>query len=240
MAQVRYTPKFKNPQATNKSVPNFTMTPTDCRQYIDNVKHYWSHRQHNFGHCLINDTNDMVYVNIPKNATNWAKDNLATLGWRHSNFVEYPEVVENKRVMVILRDPIERWVSGIAEFFVRYHPGIRVFDRHLLDVIFSCVTLDDHTEKQGYFLNGLENNQLVFFNCDSNLKRNMGSFLRNQGIDNALDYTRYVYAADEISPQYFYQTEFKKIINANPQYLEQLKKHFDHDIKLYNTVTFYG
>lgn len=212
----------------------------DFRLYISKLDHYWQHRDHNFGHCLINDVNDIAYVNIPKNATNWAKDNLSALGWRHSNFIKYPEIAKDRQFMVILRDPVDRWIAGVAEFFVRYHSGIRNFDGNLLDIIFSCVTLDDHTEKQGLFLNGLENNQLIFFNCDSNLRQNMGLFLHTKGTNNTLDSTRYVYQTDEVAPQYFYKTEFKKIINDNPQYLEQLKKHFEQDINLFNTVNFYG
>lgn len=201
---------------------------------------YWSHKGHVFGHCLVNDTSDYVYVNIPKNATNWTKFHMQNIGFVHGNFKEWPNLVDNKKFIVFLRDPIDRWVSGIAEYFVKYQQHIRTFDNNLLDIIFDRVALDDHTEKQVYFLNGLEDREIIFFRCDNTLSRVFPAFLKDINIDYDFVGGRKIYATNEQSPQHFYKTAFTEILNQNTRYVDMLKRHYADDYNFINSIKFYG
>ena len=86
-----------------------------------------------------------MYVYIPKNASSWTKPNLRDWGWQ---FYNYHTDQLNKTAIVVLRDPVERWLSGIAEYFALYQNTTNdlVDNKSLQQIIFDRITFDDHTE----------------------------------------------------------------------------------------------
>ena len=126
---------------------------------------------HRFGTCLVRHEDKLVYVNIPKNATQWAKSQIG--GQRH-NFIDNP-LPNDYRYLVILRDPRKRLVSGICEWLKRYtniRPGNPILDNP--DVITLLVgqggAHDEHTELQACFIEGVPIERTTFFKCDETLK----------------------------------------------------------------------
>lgn len=55
-----------------------------------------------------------AYVPIPKNASTSIVAALQGQGWRHTDLPD-PNV-EIKQIIVVLRDPMQRWVSGMAQY----------------------------------------------------------------------------------------------------------------------------
>ena len=68
-----------------------------------------------------------VYINIPKNASSWMKENFGgyLYDWRNNRFrADVDSAVTLRRALeavksyvVILRDPISRWITGFAQSF---------------------------------------------------------------------------------------------------------------------------
>jgi len=197
----------------------------------------WSSRGHIQGQCMSHWDSPYMYINVPKNASSWTKPNLMDYGWE---FYNYRTDQLNKHSLIVLRDPVDRWVSGIAEFLTLYHPTFNIDSSELVELIFDRITFDDHTERQVYFLDGIDTDNATFFWCDENYRENFSAFITEHYGPNK--YNRYDYQhVSENSPE---RKRFKQIFNSaleqNSKYLDQLRNHFESDYQLIEKLTFYG
>jgi len=103
---------------------------------------------------------NVFYLNIPKNASTYLSNILFSNGWRHFVFNEYAPVTE---AIVVLRDPVERWVSGFATYVSSwicsngYGSDHFVADYNWLteNLIFDNLVFDDHTTPQWQYISQL-------------------------------------------------------------------------------------
>jgi len=202
---------------------------------------HWEPRGHTFGTCMTKPNANFMYVNIPKNASSWTKPNLIDLGFEFYNY-HFDKL--DKHVMVVLRDPVDRWLSGICEYFTLYHRYINIneFNNAFYELLLDQVTFDDHTEKQVYFIEGIDTKRATFFLCDSTYRTAFTEFLFHQGFP--VDYSRYDYqhTTENRKDNDDARSKFKKIfapILDNPKYVQHIKNHFKLDYELINTVNFY-
>jgi hypothetical protein len=199
---------------------------------------YYQSKGHVFGECMSHPDSNFMYVNIPKNASSWTKPNLLDFNWENYNY--HTDNLYHKTAMIVLRDPVERWASGIAEYLYLYHRSWtkESFTTELLDLIFDKIAFDDHTEKQVYFIEGLDQSRCVFFWFDDKYRQNFSNFLIENGMPN-----RYFnYEKQHVSNNEPVRRNFKKIfIDAlqNSKYLSQVREYFKHDYELINSVQFY-
>jgi hypothetical protein len=196
----------------------------------------WQHKGHCYGECMSAPGTDLMYVYIPKNASSWTKPNLQDWGWE---FYNYHHDGLNKSAIVVLRDPVERWVSGIAECMTLYHPSFEFQDTETIELVFDRITFDDHTERQVKFIDGLDTDNCIFFMCDQNYKKNFSLFIDEQLGPNSY----FNYKEQHVSNKSPQRAKFKKIFSRlleNSKYLEQVKNHFADDYHLINNVKFYG
>jgi hypothetical protein len=197
----------------------------------------WSSKGHVYGECWSHPNTDLMYVHIPKNASSWTKPNLKDFGWEFYNY--HDDDMHDKTAMVVLRDPVERWISGIAEYLALYHPNFILHDLEAMDLIFDRICFDDHTERQVNFVHGLDRDQCVFFLCDKHYRQDFSVFLDEQGMPNR--YHKYEYQhVSEADPM---RKKFKNIFAReiqNPKYLTAVKDYFAADYELINSVKFYG
>lgn len=203
---------------------------------------HWAPRGHTFGTCMSHPDTDLMYVNIPKNASSWTKPNLKDLGWEFYNY-HYDHL--NKHAMVVLRDPIDRWLSGICEYFTLYHRNIDTtqFTPAFYELVMDQITFDDHTEKQVYFLEGLDPAKCTFFYCNEHYRTSFSQFLKNQNV-NARDYSRYEYqhTTEDRNDGDQTRARFKELFKpllSNEKFAARLKDHFSLDYKLIQSVSFY-
>jgi hypothetical protein len=199
---------------------------------------YHQDRGHVFGECWSYPDSEFMYINIPKNATSWTKQNLQNWGWECYNYH-----IDNlkKTPIIVLRDPVDRWLSGIGEYMYLYHRNINIaeFNEAFHDLVFDKIAFDDHTERQVYFLEGLELTNAIYFEFGTNYRQNFRNFLiSNQMPD---QYSRYEYQhVSDDSPE---RRQFKKIFGEQIQrskYLYQIEQYFKPDYELIEKVEFYG
>ena len=213
---------------------------------------YWVHKGHTFGQCLhgpVGTSDYSNYIPIPKCGSTWINNVLLqTLNWQVGNIYTDPGLgnpgglgLNFNRNLIVLRDPIERWLSGIAEYLYRYHD--RTFKDNLnkqtLDLIFDRVAFDDHTEKQVYFCHGLHRYRTLFFWCDSSLSDLFSNFLIGNGVD--IDISRIppanVTIQDPVKSDI--KEKFRDVIENNKTYKDKLIDYFKADFDLINSVNFY-
>lgn len=139
-----------------------------------NFRDYWQHKGGKFGRCHSHPESDFVWINIPKNASSWTQTFLShEFLWYEHDYHESSSL-HNKTCIICLRDPVARWISGIAEFFTLYHPHIDLAQMNNLSwtLLADRVAFDDHTEKQSLYLDGINLDNSVFFYVDHSFRQN--------------------------------------------------------------------
>jgi hypothetical protein len=197
----------------------------------------WRHKGHVYGECMSHPEHDLMYIYIPKNASSWTKPNLKDWGWE---FYNYHTDNLNKHALVILRDPVERWISGIAEYLTLYHTDIQSPLYETERLIFDRICFDDHTEKQIKFLNGIDTSSCTFMMCDSSYRANFSKFISERLGDNKYHKYAYQHVSDDCPNRRRFKSIFKKLIDENPKYLEAVKNYYQEDYGLINSIEFYG
>ena len=196
----------------------------------------WAHKGHVYGECMSHSSVDLMYVHVPKNASSWTKPNLKDFGWQ---FYNYHTDNLNKTAIVVLRDPVERWLSGIAEYLALYHPYFILHDLEAMDLIFDKICFDDHTEKQINFIHGLDTDCCVFFKCDEYYREDFSAFLDENGMPNRFNKYEYQHVSDASPVRKKFKNIFEREIQ-NPKYLKAVEDYFAADYNLINSIKFYG
>jgi len=206
---------------------------------IDNSLDDWKNKGHAFGECMSHVDSAFMYVYIPKNASSWTKPNLKDWGWE---FYNYHTDGLNKTAIVVLRDPVERWLSGIAEYFTLYHDDVDgiEYNNGLRSIIFDRITFDDHTEKQVKFLQGLDTERCIFLWCDDTYRTNFSHLVREHLGDNQYDRYEYQHVSENDQHRKRFKTIFKQLLDQEPMYLNKIKDYFEADYKLIEQIKFYG
>lgn len=199
---------------------------------------YWTHKGHVFGQCYINRELDLMYVNIPKNASMFVRSNFPIpTSWYCENY--YLNSRANQ-IIAILRDPIERWLAGMAQIYYQTDFKESDLSKSYVQLLFNTIGIDDHTERQILFLNDLDISQCVFFKLDANLSYNLSSYFKTKfNIDHDLTVLQKINTSIEDSRKDNIKRIFKKFIISNPWFKNKLMMYYEQDYKLLEQVTYY-
>ena len=144
----------------------------------------WAFKGHRLLEGMASPDNKYFYLNIPKNSSSSIKPELERLGWTYEHFGDYLDF-ETMQVIVALRDPKDRWLSGMAEYLMMYHQDIidNIVEPNLYDfqpllgqklalsLLFDRFTFDDHTERQCMFLRNIPFKRCKWLWIDENFNR---------------------------------------------------------------------
>jgi hypothetical protein len=185
----------------------------------------WAHLGHKLGECW--HKSNITYLHIPKNASSFVKGCLINSGWQHSD-----TFVKADQYLVVLRDPLERWLSGMAEFQV--NSGQSELD---IETAFKTITFDDHTEQQIYFLKGVDLINTTFLKCNSDLRKNLNKFMLENGFNLGVANVPNINTRDTVKQTII--DRLRHYIDVYPEFKDCIKDHFAVDYKLYESVKFY-
>lgn len=189
----------------------------------------WAHLGHRLGECWVDKINNISYINIPKNASSFVKGVLIGSGgfWHHSE-----TLVNSTENLVMLRDPIDRWCSGITQYLYNSKQDLSINE------IFDRITFDDHTDLQTYFLQGVDLSRATFMLVNDNLRKNFNNWIYNRGyrtnVDIAIEYNASKDDNRQTTKEYYI-----KLLEQNPELVLKLQKYFEEDYKLIGGVKFY-
>lgn len=152
-------------------------------------------------------------------------------------------IPSNEKVIVVLRDPIERWISGVTQYISGRMPSIVLSD-DIIKIFIDHLVIDLHLETQTKFLHGIKFDQCVFFNLDKNLESNLKHYLQqeygaeiNIALDHKNDYKQDIGKVHN-------KLRLQDFINNNKIEFQNIKKALDIDYQLLNevqqTTGFYG
>lgn len=183
---------------------------------------------------------NLMYVNIPKNASSWTKPNLKDWGWEFYNY--HADNLYSKHAIVVLRDPIDRWLSGIAEYMFLYHPNVDLahLSNSYFELVFDKISFDDHTEKQVLFLEGLDLNNCTFLYCDKNYKMNFSNFLAYNNMPNSYFKYEDQHVTANSKERKKFRDVFENALNSKKTFKNKLEWYFEEDYKLIDSTNFYS
>lgn len=77
-------------------------------------------RGYGYGSGVLSPDAQQFIVNIPKNASSYILDWASRHKWTAAEILEHPRCNDVQEVIVVLRDPLSRWVSGIGQYLTSY------------------------------------------------------------------------------------------------------------------------
>jgi len=215
----------------------------------------WSNRGHTLGEGMISPDHKYFYVNIPKNYSTFIKSVLGDLGWVYASIEDH----KHARPIVVLRDPIERWISGIHEYLLMYH--VNTLDQVCepynmgysplsgeklgISLLFDRITFDDHTERQAVFLKDISNlDQCVWLECNKNFNQSFGQLLSDLGYPNNVINRQAENSSRESSTlgnkRRLFKDFMQQLIASDQFKMYNLQQWYWCDYQLINQAKFYG
>jgi len=191
--------------------------------------------------CFANDELKKFYVNIPKNATNWGKNAFdENLEWRKTNYHNEKLLKQGYEAIVFLRDPLDRWCSGMAEYVSKDSYNSSLFTYQLEkqklaeEIINTTIAFDEHTVEQITFLEGLDTDKTTWFKVEPDLNQNVADYVRRVlGIENNLQGIDSMYTTTSAKAM------IKQWFQTNIGRFTRLEEHFKLDTELYDSVKYY-
>jgi hypothetical protein len=211
-----------------------------------------------FGHGsgVLDPSGKIFIVNIPKNASSYVLSWAQHHGWR-AGLIEHAQQVQE--VIVLLRDPIQRWISGMAQYINTYilsvqgpngpvlpHEPITVHDYVMSSSAFAeqytdlvervifdnAARFDDHVWPQNEIIQDiLPTAPHKYFLVDQDLDRNLATYL---GWRAAPDLDR---NAGGSNPNIKYLQEFfRQRLFQRPELIDRLRRHYHADYELISRV----
>lgn len=218
------------------------------------------HKDHDYGGAWLKPcyTTHSVYifVHLPKCASTWMRTSMEPgfyqYNWKY-NTIAYPPASDDgpgmasrmegriqsmhKKFFTALRDPIERWISAMAQAKIALNTNIS------WEQVVEQTVYDIHTEPQVSFLDGLDTNDVTWFYVDKNLQTNYHHYIMNHqpvlslpSMDGANPYNET--AKRNVAHQKCKQ-DCIDFLNKHSKYKEYLRDFYKADYDLINTVSFY-
>jgi len=196
---------------------------------------------HVYGECLVNHERKLKFIKIPKCASTWADRYIAELGvsikdtWLGGNFQD--PALASYHSLVILRDPIERWVSNLPMAHkldaIVNHPTQPLILLSDLENFLS----DEHLARQTDFISGIDFSQTTFFYCDKYLSKNFRRYMIRAGFGDMLPPPHQNVGpsdADSIRGKSHWMQLFSR-----PDYQARINEIYQADYALIKSANFY-
>lgn len=235
----------------------------------------WDNKGHQMMFCYATfPRRDVVYINIPKVASSSLKTAFTANKWdiRHRVDLVKESEPEQRTVhgydikyIVVLRDPLSRWISGIVEYLFAYHAhtaetwakdpmGIGVSNLHTnqlaVELLIDRCVFDDHSDLQCSFIDQLPWDQCYFFRMEDDLETKINKFLTEKCInyfkkprqrpiklerENVTDPN----SSDVVMRQKaLVQKTVSRLLEANQTYMDRVNDYLAPDYELIKRVSF--
>ena len=134
----------------------------------------------------MNKTTSHCFIPITKNASSWGGTIFSNLGFEEVHYADTKQLkILNKTFIVFLRDPIERWKSGVAQWYFvtwlkKYNKTVSKvnIDNFTLELLTTVVQIEEHTWPQMNWVKHLNLGKTAFFNIDhDDFQQNFEYFL---------------------------------------------------------------
>lgn len=134
-----------------------------------------------YGDAMISPDNRYYWILVPRNASSWISANLAGMGWTRKNFIHAFKLPKDITPIIILNDPVSRWLSGMVFLVGELYPRLgRPLPQEFIDLLFHTIVFSDHSESQSNFLIDVNLNKLIAFKISDSLNHEVASFFKKE------------------------------------------------------------
>jgi len=194
-----------------------------------------------------NDNCDYCYVPIHKNASSWARQFFKKEFEFTEHHMTFDEVRSlDKKYIIFLRDPIQRWVSGVTQWYIQKakqkYPHIVNTQYKIDPITFEMATeavgIDAHTHPQTNFISPVRIDRTFFFNVsDKNFANNFQKFLSHKmNYNNSIPYRTNI--TNPMTLKGSISRQLKSMLTD--EYKEKIKSYYQQDISLIEKCKFYS
>ena len=196
---------------------------------------------HTFGQGQLSPDCMYNFIHISKNGSSFAKD--FSNNWNHSNYFKIKKKVEH---IVILRDPTDRWLSGISEFLVGKYSFVGnaandvsekdvelLLDNELFKtILFNFVIFDGHTIPQCCYLRGVNLEDCSFFYHNDYVFEKIANHV---GIKSPMLYKK-INSTQENTRKKIIIKKLKEMLLNSSELQHKIDKHYYADHQLFDAV----
>jgi hypothetical protein len=219
-------------------------------KFINNITERLVSQGNSPGGGLLSPDKQSWVLTMPKNAStfishwllenNWVILSAADLTKNSTDYYKQTNVIA-----IVLRDPVERWMSGIAQYIISYHlprqsmvEFINLWNPLVETLLFDIICwFDDHTWPQYYFVDDvLLDAPRIYFYIDKdfeyNFKQHFNLNLPSNNIDRNKSDDKQFYIKKELIG--FIWLKLKQ----RPHLMQKVMDAYKRDYDLINTVKF--
>ena len=169
---------------------------------------------------------------IPKNASSWLRYNLLGTAQSIEHF--------NRNTVCVLRDPLDRWTSGVAEFLSS--PGGKYVstEQVLESFIVHNTALDLHTLPQNKFVSKLDESATMWFYLDQQFTENFFTWASDNRLTVHNKSTKKINNTVDIATKSKLVEYYKDLANKDSELKNKLLDFYKEDFDLIQRVKFYG
>ena len=192
---------------------------------------------HDKGLCYILKDKKVCFIPVPKNSSTTFR-NECPWSYETENFIKNPQVLDENKVICIVREPLDRLISGYLEVLIRTHDCPRTLEKDFIYIreepqrFLAFIKeikkefFDAHIEPQLFYLTNEDNNLIkldeVWLIRDTNEKLSQlfgKSITQKTNIKSLGDKKRYV-----------------DYLNNNSRLKTFVEKLYAEDIEFYNKI----
>lgn len=204
---------------------------------------------------VANNISGLVYVQIPKNASCWMKYHLQQARSIDYNYYEQGFDPKKNLALVVLRDPVERWISAMGQILIGNTPDCHMHIDNLdWNDITQKIVRNNHTQPQHEFFANIPHDRIVWFRCDNFLKEKFSNFLNQYNlkinllpqeldVNNIFNVTikvpEKIIANYQAPPQQVIVDKIQTVLDQHPGYIDRIKDLYQQDYRLFNSVPYY-
>lgn len=164
---------------------------------------------------------------IPKNANWW----LVSCSGKSRE----QGVPKDTPTVCLLRDPAERWATGVAQFLSRRNLNREWIEDEILETLRVGWFLDPHTMPQNWFLKDIDISTTTWFWLDNNFTKNFYTWCNNLNIP-VVQNLEHVHKTVPGSNKHKIKQHYMDLL---PKLTREIKTMYADDYKLIESVNFY-
>ena len=127
---------------------------------INTINEIWSHKGSPIGFCFESPDKKYRYVPVSKCMSDTLSTWCDANGWSRITDFNVETNLECKYI-VVLRDPVQRWCSGVEMWLRTEHRNIDTISDDAWSICLDTMMLDPHTERQCMSYHGLNLHQII-------------------------------------------------------------------------------
>jgi len=193
--------------------------------------------------CFSDSECPYAFIPIFKNAHNWG----ISFFKKYCYFKKNKVCKSNKKFIIFLRDPYERWISAVTQWIVFRieikHDTNYVVDNLLIELMSMTVNFDGHTTPQSVHTKPLleQNCDIIYFDLDDKkFEENIKHFAQVKlGITVPKKHIPKLNTTLDNPIKVQITEQIKKYLATRPILVQNIKEYYKEDYKLIETCKFY-